>query len=280
MIDKRDTVAIFRTRLAKLISRRKETVSAFARRCSLDRSALSQFLDPNSVRLPRAETLTSIAIGEGVSIDWLLGISQDEETVGEVVSLFNVERGQHDTAESPLATWHREAAGYKIRYSPSSLPDLLRTQAVIEYEFEASADAYTEAKRRQSRQQLEYSRKSETDMEAVVPMNRITNLVAGTDIWSGLSRSVRKEQLDHMIHLIEELYPTFRLFLYDGRAYHCSPFTLFGPKRAAVYLGEMYLVMNSIEHIRELSKLFDNIIRVSAIAPDRCAGWLKSLKVP
>ncbi len=262
-----------------LIGRRKETVSAFARRCNLDRSALSQFLDPASVRLPRAETLTSIAIGEGVSIDWLLGISQDEETVGEVASLLSVERGRLGTNDSPLALWHREAMGYKIRYSPASLPDLLCTPAVIEFEHGTDLNTYAEVKRSQSQHQLDYTRRPETDLESIVPMNRIQNLADGTDIWSRLSKAKRKDQLDHMIHLVEELYPTFRLFLYDGRAYHCSPFTLFGPKRAAVYLGQMYLVMNSVEHIRELSTLFDSIIRVSTVAPDRCAAWMKSLQV-
>ena len=31
--------------------------------------------------------------------------------------------------------WHREACGYKIRYVPTTLPDLLKTEAVAEYEF-------------------------------------------------------------------------------------------------------------------------------------------------
>lgn len=279
MIDKRETVAVFRNRLTTLINRRSETVSAFARRCKLDRSALSQFLDPVSVRLPRAETLTSISVCEGVSIDWLLGISQDEETVGEVASLLNIETGKFGTEDSPLAAWHRDAIGYKIRYSPTSIPDLLRTTAVIEYEYEFSSIAYADAKRGQSEHQLDYSRRPETDMESVVPRQRFINLADGTDIWSGLPRNVRKDQLDYMINLVEELYPTFRLFLYDGLSQYCAPFTIFGPKRAAIYLGDMYLVMNSVEHIRELSHQFDNIIRVSAIGPDRSAKWLKTLRV-
>ncbi|MEN8831474.1 MAG: hypothetical protein ABF285_01810 [Pacificibacter sp.] len=279
MIDKRDTVAVFRSRLGMLITRRRETTSAFARRCKLDRSALSQFLDPGSVRLPRAETLTSIAVNEGVSIDWLLGISQDEESVGEVASLLNVERGQLGTRDSPLAKWHSDAIGYKIRYSPLSIPDLLRTEAVTEYEFDTNTRIQADVKQGQSRHQLDYSRKPETDMETVVPMRHLQDLASGTGAWAGLSRSHRKEQFDHMIQLIDELYPTFRLFLYDGRAHYCAPFTLFGPKRAAVFLGDMYLVINSVEHIRELTNFFDNIIRHAVVGPDRSSAWLKALKV-
>ncbi|MEP3032925.1 MAG: hypothetical protein ABJO67_01125, partial [Pseudoruegeria sp.] len=207
MIDKRDTVMVFRSRLEMLITRRRETTSAFARRCKLDRSALSQFLDPESVRLPRAETLTSIAVSEGVSIDWLLGISQDEESVGEVASLLNVERGQLGATDSPLSNWHREAIGYKIRYSPLSIPDLLRTDEVTEYEFDTNKHIQAEVKQGQAQHQLDYSRKPETDMEAVVPIRRLENLAKGTGAWEGLSRKHRKEQVDHMIDLIDELYP-------------------------------------------------------------------------
>jgi hypothetical protein len=44
---------------------------------------------------------------------------------------------EHD-ARSPnderLLTWFDEAQGYKIRYVPSTLPDLLKTEDVIRYE--------------------------------------------------------------------------------------------------------------------------------------------------
>ena len=76
------------------------------------------------------------------------------------------------------------------------------------------------------------------DMEAVLPIQRLTNLAEGRDIWGGLQRGARQAQIEHMIQLIDELYPTFRLFLYDGLKHFCAPFTVFGPKRAAVYLGE------------------------------------------
>lgn len=278
-LDKREVSSVFRERLTRLIERRQENVSAFAARCGLDRSAMSQFLDPRSVRLPRAETLTAIAMTESVSIDWLLGISQDEETVGEVVSLLNIERGRPGTDDSQLTEWHREAAGYKIRYSPSSLPDLLLTKAVTDHQYRSRADRYVDVKLDQARQQLSYTRLPETDLEVVLPMQRLQNLALGVDIWDRLQRGVRQAQLQHMADLMEELYPTFRLFLYDGLVHHCTPFTVFGPKRAAVYIGDMYLVMNQVEHIREFTRHFDNLIREAEVGPDRVAEWVRALKV-
>ena len=279
MTDKRDIAHIFRERLNKLMARDGASAAGFARRCNLDRSALSQFLDPAQVRLPRAETLSSIAQAEAVSVDWLLGLTHDEDAVGEVVSLLGAERGAIGTEDSALAGWHREAAGYKIRYSPFSLPDLLCTPAVIHYEYGTATESYEAVKSEQSRHQLDYSRRPETDIEVVLPLARLRALAEGSGQWHGLSRRDREEQIAHMITLIEELYPTFRLFLYDGRMHHCAPFTVFGPSRAAVYLGDMYLVMNRSDHINALRDRFDGIIRVAAVGPDAAANWLRKLEV-
>ncbi|MEM7069411.1 MAG: helix-turn-helix transcriptional regulator [Pseudomonadota bacterium] len=278
-MDRLNVSETFRKRLSTLINRRDETVSAFARRCNLDRSALSQFLDENILRLPRAETLAAIATAEGVSIDWLLGMREDEESFGELTSLMNVEASDYGSHDSQLASWLRAASGYKIRYSPSSIPDLLRTKAVTEYEFGSSTQLYAEVKSEQSQEQLDYSRSPDTDMEVVMPLQRLESLAAGADIWGKLARGVRQAQLEQISRLTEELYPTFRLFLYDGSKQYCAPFTVFGPTRAAVYLGDMYLVVNSADHIRELSRRFDNVIRTADITPDRTAEWVGNLRV-
>ena len=52
---------------------------------------------------------------------------------------------------------------------------------------------------------------------------------------------IRKEQLEHMAALVEELYPTYRWFLFDGRERGSVPLTVFGPRRAALYVGDIYL---------------------------------------
>ena len=40
-----------------------------------------------------------------------------------------------------------------------------------------------------------------------------------------------------MIGLVEELYPSLRLYLYDGLTHYSVPFTVFGPIRAVIYIG-------------------------------------------
>lgn len=279
MPDKREIVSLFQARLRQLIDQRGENLSEFARRCGMDRSALSQFLDPRAARLPRAETLCAIAASESVSIDWLLGLSQSERAIGEVAHVVSIETAAGGIGESRLAEWHREAIGYKIRYVPATLPDLLRTEAVLRYEFRAEQPDLIDAKTGQARQQLDYTRKPETDMEIVMPYQRLYNLAMGAGIWSNLPRGVRAAQIEHMARLLDELYPTLRLFLYDGVKAFSAPFTVFGPKRAAVYLGDMYLVINSVEQIRELAARFDHLIRIATVSADRVPAFISQLKV-
>ena len=278
-MDKREIAARFQIRLRELIAKRGESLSAFARRCDLDRSALSQFLDPEAARLPRAETLCAIATSEAVSVDWLLGLSQSEDVIGEVAGVMSIEAAVGDSGETTFAEWFREAAGYKIRSVPMSLPDLMRTPAVVDYEFRAEEEPLKEAKGDQVRQQLDYSRRPENDIEVAMPFQRLYTFAAGAGIWSGLQPGQRQAQIDRMADLLDELYPTFRLFLFDGLKAYSAPFTVFGPKRAAIYLGDMYLVINSVDQIRELMARFDHLIRISAISADRAASFVRQLKV-
>ena len=75
-----------------------------------------------------------------------------------------------------------------------------------------------------------------------------------------------------MASLLDELYPTFRLFLYDGRMRYSVPYTIFGSQRAAVYVGDMYLVLNATSAVGTLTRHFDNLIRSAEINPHEAAA--------
>ena len=110
-----------------------------------------------------------------------------------------------------------------------------------------------------------------------LPVQRLEQFASGQGIWNGLSVDVRREQLMHMVTLIDELYPTFRLFLYDGREVYSAPYTLFGPLRAALYVGDMFLVVTWTDHICALTSHFDHLIRMARFGPDRVAGKVVGL---
>ena len=88
----------------------------------------------------------------------------------------------------------------------------------------------------------------------------------------------RRDQIDRMIRTLDELYPTLRWFLFDGLKSYSVPMTIFGPLRAAVYIGDMYLVLNSTEHIRELTSCFDKLIRAAVVQPPDVVTRLADLR--
>ena len=114
-------------------------------------------------------------------------------------------------------------------------------------------------------------------MEVCSPRQTVESFARGEGIWRGFDAPARRRQLVRMIALVDELYPTFRWFLYDGAKRYSVPFTVFGPKRVAIYVGHMYLVFNSTEHIRMLTGNFDDLIRAAVMQPPEVAGFLRSL---
>jgi transcriptional regulator with XRE-family HTH domain len=276
-MDKRDLGPVFRERLQALIARTGERRADFARSVGLDRSALTQLLSGQSTRLPRADTLRRIAERYSVSLDWLLGLSQAETFATEIKPALEITVAVGADNDTLLERWHKEAAGYKIRYVPAQVPDLLRTPAVIEYEYSGRAAPGPDWQMRNAEFRLDYSRRPETDMEVCMPRQRLELLAEGRGQWRGLDRQARRAQLGYMADLVEELYPTFRLFLYDQLRTYSVPYTVFGPQRAAIYVGEMYLVLNATEHIRALTRHFDNLIRHAAVGPIESAPFIREL---
>ncbi|HWK63475.1 MAG TPA: helix-turn-helix transcriptional regulator [Rhizobiaceae bacterium] len=276
-MDKRDLSSIFRERLKTILQRSGANQSAFASGVGIDRSALSQLLSGASTRLPRAETLLNIASHHKVSLDWLLGLSQDEGLTGEIRESLEIEEAAGGFDRTLLATWHAEAAGTKIRYVPAGFPDLLRTDALIEYEAGIS-NKNPEAQLGETQYRIDYSRRPETDMEVCMPRHTLEIFARGLGIWDRFPPRARAEQLDHMAHLLDDLYPSFRLYLYDGRMRYSIPYTIFGSLRAAIYVGDMYLVLNATQPVRTLTRHFDNLIRAADVNAHEAASFTASLR--
>ena len=53
--------------------------------------------------------------------------------------------------------------------------------------------------------------------------------------------------------------------------------TIFGVKRAALYLGNMYLVLNGTEQIRAMTRHFDDLIRAATVQPPDVAALAEKL---
>lgn len=277
MDSKPEIFALFRERLSQVIALSGLSKSAFAARVGIDRSTLSQILSSASGRLPRVETLTAIAMSEGISLDWLVGISQEARVGATMMEVFEITRGQVSPGDERLQGWYDEAMGYKIRHVPTNLPDLLKTDAVIEYEYRNSVEASPEQRFATRTKSLNYQRRTETDTEVCTSRQALEEFACGHGIWSELSLDKRRAQVELWKQMTRELYPTFRWFLYDERSIYSVPMTVFGPKRAVVYVGQGYFVFNGTDHIRALTGLFDDLIRAAVVQPTEVDAYLCAL---
>lgn len=269
-MDKRNLAAGFRERLQTLIAEERGGLAGFLRDTGIDRSALSQFLDPGIDRLPRAETLRRIAEARGVTVDWLLSLANVPEGRQEVAPSVQIETATWPGGGSPIDQWRQEAAGMKLRYVPSCLPDMLGLS-------EENGGVAGAASAGQPENVLGGFRLGDMDIEIAMPLQTLEDLADGAGLWRGVGAGPRRRQLDHMAATCAEAYPALRLHLYDGRETFAAPFTVFGRIRAAIYLGEAYLVVTSADRVAALSRLFDRLVRRAVIGPDRVHETLARL---
>jgi transcriptional regulator with XRE-family HTH domain len=277
-MDRRQAVEFFRQRLMQVIEQSGMSQTAFAEAVRIDRSTLSQLLAPGNDRLPRVETLVAIASHRRCSLDWLLGLSQKDQFNADIVpESVQIEPNAPSPVDERLVRWHLEAAGYKIRHVPTTFPDFLKTEPVIRFEYEHFAALGPERGIENAHSELAYLRRPETDMEACSPLQSVAGFARGEGAWNGLPRIERRAQLRRLIDLVAELYPTFRWFLYDDLRVYSAPVTIYGPLRAALYIGQAYLVFSSTEHIRALTRHFDALVRAAAIQPTELTAHLETL---
>ena len=271
-MDKRALAEIFNDRFRQVLEASPLGKNKFLKATGIDRSALSQFLSTDIDRLPRAETLRKIAETSGVSVDWLLNLENAPEGRQEVSSSVQIERAQSEDGSTPLHRWQMEAVGSKLRYVPSTLPDMLSLSAIDDrqkLEIDARGGGVENV--------LEGVSPDDLDVEIAMPVQTIQDLATQTGLWRNASADLCDRQLKHMINICEESYPRIRLHLYDGSQIFAAPFTVFGRQRAVLYIGGAYLVITNQEQVREFTKKFDNLVRSALIGPDKVHEYLAEL---
>ena len=279
-MDRRDTAQRFRERLHEAMTSARVNRSALAVRIGIDRSTLSQLLSAETDRLPRADTAAAIASVLHVSLDWLLGLSQQAKLGADILEeSVEVKESARAPVDESLAAWYAEAVGYKIRHVPATLPDLMKTEEVLDYEYRDFAARSADRAIAVSHGRLAYVRLPETDIEISQSRQSLESFTRGEGVWRDLPLAARREQLDHMIALMDELYPTLRMFFFDGRTHFSVPYTVFGPQRAAVYVGQMFFAFNTIEHIRVLTRHFDALVRASTVPAHVAGDFLRELRL-
>lgn len=269
---------MFRQRLGQVIVDSGLNRAAFSKSVGIDRSTLSQLLSPDNMRLPRADTIASIAEHYQISIDWLLGLSQEGSLGADMVpGPLELEDFKTSSIHDTFLEWHRSASGYKVRYVPTTLPDLLKTTAVAGYEFNRYGFGKVDQSVRDNQLLLLQQRSPGSEMEVCQSIQVLRGFALAEGVWSGLPVQDRIDQLRQMIELTDELYPGFRWFLYDGKETYSTSFTIYGPLRAVLFIGQLYIVINSIDHIRTLTGRFDFLIRKAVVQPHEVRTTLEKL---
>lgn len=277
-MDKRDRALLFRDRLGEAMQAAGETRSGLARRVGVDRSTISQLLTSETARLPNAHVVAECASKLGVAGDWLLGLSDLPERTSDVLAnSMQVSKAARTPFDNQIFAWHREAAGYKIRHVPATVPDILKTEAVLRWEYSPHRDRTTDQAIGASNDQLDWARQSLSDYEIAMPLFSIESLASSTGYYSGLPEAIKQEQIHHMLALHDQLYPSLRVFLFDARRLWSSALTIFGPLVGVLYLGQQYFAFRDRERVRNLTDHFDGLVREASVSARAWPDHLKDI---
>jgi len=268
-ITKSDRAELFRHRLATAMGEKSFNQSSLARAIHVDRSTVSQLLVMGSTRLPNAQLVGECATALGVSADWLLGLTERPERTADIlVASMTATKAPRALIDDQIFAWHQEAAGYKIRHVPASLPDMLKTREMLIWEYTPHLGRSAEQAIGASQDRLNWMRTSRSDYEIAMPVHDLRAFAHAEGYYSGLPADIRRDQLQRLLDLNDQLFPTLRLFLYDARRVWSSPITVFGPLLAVLYLGHDYLAFRDSQRVQGFTRHFDWLVR-EATVPDR-----------
>lgn len=262
ILDKRDRAALFRLRLRQAMEQSGLSQSALARAIQTDRSTLSQALSDHSTRLPGAHIAAACAQALGVSADWLLGLSDLPETADAFASAsLTLTQASRALIDEKIFGWHQEAAGYKIRHVSAALPDMLKTDEMLVWEYGPHLGRTTTQAINASRDRLTWMQGAQSDYEIALPIYEVESFAAGTGYYRDLPLAIRRAQMAQFRDLCDSLYPRLRLYIFDARKLYSAPITIFGPLLAVIYTGGHYLTFRDRDRITTLTADFDTLVR-------------------
>ena len=278
-IDKRERARLFRDRLIQAMRDADSNQSALARAVGVDRSTISQILSTDSTRLPNAQVVGECATALGVSADWLLGLSDRPEQATDLLAAsMTMTRAPRALVDEQIFAWHQEAAGYKIRHVPAGLPDMLKTHDFLRWEYNPHLGRTTDQAIGASEDRLGWMRGARSDYEMALPVHDLSAFVRAEGYYNGLPAPIRLAQIDWLLTLHDQLYPSLRVFLFDARKIYSAPVTIFGPLLAVIYLGANYLAFRDTERVVAITRHFDTLIREAEVSAREFPALLQRLR--
>lgn len=277
-VDKRERAKLLRQRVLQAMEASGLNQSALARDIGVDRSTISQLLSSPLPRLPNSQVVAGCAAALGVSADWLLGLSERPERAADIVAAsISMAEAPRALIDERIFAWHRDAAGYKIRHVPAALPDMLKTHDMLRWEYAPHVGRTIDQAIGASEDRLSLMRQNESDYEIAMPLFEVESFVRGEGYYTGLPPEIRQAQIDRMIRLHDQFYPSLRVFLFDARRVFSAPLTVFGPLMAALYIGQNYIVFRDAERVRAFSRHFDFLVREASVSARDFPAHLRAL---
>ncbi len=277
-MDKRDRSDIFKKRLLEVMEQGKVSRSELARSTGVDRSTIGQLLNIAMPRLPNGQLVADLAFALGVSADWLLGLTNRPERPGDIIAAaMALSPAERSSADEQLLNWHKEAAGYKVRHVPATLPDILKTERVLDWEYSSFLDRPVVSAIDAMRSQLDWLQSGVSDYEISLPIHELQACAEGTAYYEGLEPKIRFEQLQYIADTCRQMFPRLRLFLFDAHKVFSAPVTIFGPELAVVYVGQCYLAFREAERVRSLTEHFDWLVREAKVDARHVPDYIYSL---
>ena len=275
-MDKRERMEVFRQRLAEAMRRADLNRSALGRATGVDRSTIGQLLNTEELRLPNAHLAAELAQALGVSCDWLLALSDRPERPGDLLAADITMSGAGRTvADEQILAWHREAAGYKVRHVPATLPDALKLEGVLRWEYADHLAKSPEQATSYMEGQQDWLLSTQSDYEIAVPLHEIEALAQGSGYYHSLNPGLRRAQMAWLAETCEQNFPALRLFLFDAHKVYSAPLTVFGPILAVLYVGQVYLSFRSGDRVRALTQHFDWLVREASVDARDAGAWIR-----
>ena len=278
-MDRRDRASLFRERLLAAMDHCGMSRSALARATRVDRSTVGQLLKEDLSRLPNAQLAADAATALGVSTDWLLGLTDRPERPGDILAAsLALSPAERSAADAQILDWHREAAGYKLRHVPATLPDMLKTEAMLKWEYASAFDHASALAIDAMHELFRLLRSGQSDYEIAMPLHELRALAEGSAYYAGVPEEIRLDQLAAISRMCEEMYPRLRLFLFDAHQIYSAPVSIFGPKLAVVYIGEFYIAFRESARVTSLTNHFDRLVREASVDPRAVPLFIDKLK--
>ncbi len=280
IVDKRVRAEQFRDRLSSALTASGLSRAGLARAVGVDRSTVTQMLADGEIRMPGGHVVAACAQVLDVSTDWLLGLSDRPEQAGALLdsSMSISETGRATGLDDQIFAWHREAEGYKIRHVPATLPDMLKTDAMLQWEYAPVTHRHPSEAIEAAAERLDWMSLTQSDYELALPLHELESFGRGEGYYAGLEAETRRVQLDWLVETYDRFYPSLRIFLFDARQVFSSPVTVFGPLMAVIYMGRHYIAFRDRDRVRTVARHFDWLVREASVSARDIPAYLDGLR--